>query len=305
MFLYAKSLCIGAVEVLHGVSGGSMALILGIYHELVFSISEIDRKALAYLRKYQWKLCWKKINGNFLLTVTTGIIMGWFSLLWLIGYLHRYFFIPVNAFFFGLIFISTLLILRKIKVWNLRIVLAFFAGVALSYTFTVLTPLSLPDNLFTAMLAGIISVCSLFIPGVSGAFILLLLGKYQYIVASFIELNAAVIAFFFTGCIIGLAVLSRIIRWMLAHYQSVTVALLAGLTIGALNKLWPWRNVIEYASNGMGDRIPASDKSVLPWDYVTVTGKDPQVLQAILMVALGVFIVVIIEKVVARLKIKI
>jgi putative membrane protein len=282
-----------------------MALILNIYQELVLSISNIDREAIRHLKKNAWRLFWKKINGNFLLTVGGGIITGWFSLLWLIGYLHRYFFITLNAFFFGLIFVATLLILRKIRIWTFPIVLAFFIGLSISYTLTVLTPLSTPDNLLMAMLAGMFSVCSLLIPGVSGAFILLLLGKYQYIVTSFIKLNAGVIAFFLTGCIIGLTVVSRIIRWMLARYQSVTVALLAGLTIGALNKLWPWRRVEEYASNGMGERIPAYDKSVLPWDYVTVTGKDPQVFQAILMMALGVFIVVLIEKVSARLKTKI
>ena len=305
MFLFAKSICIGSVEVLYGVSGGSMALVLGIYQELVLSISELDRQAFSMLKNRQWAAYWKKINGNFLLTVFAGVITGWFSLMWLIAYLHQHFFIPVNAFFFTLIFMSTLLLLSKIKVWNLKMAVVFIAGAAITFACTILLPFSSHDNLLMAFVSGALSICSIILPGISGAFILLLLGKYQYILTSFIDLNIAVIAFFLTGCLVGLYFASRIIRWMLAHNQSVTVALLAGLSIGALNKLWPWRNVMEYTTNGLGDRIPAFDKSILPWDYLAVTGKDPQVFQAILMMALGVFTVVLIEKVGARLKTKI
>ena len=305
MFLYVKSLCIGAVEVLHGVSGGSMAFILNIYQELVFSICAVDREAIHLLKNQQWTSFWKKINGNFLFTVVAGVMTGWFSLLWLMAYLHRYFFIPVNAFFFTLIFMATLLTLGKMKKWNIKIAMALVLGVSVGFALTIITPLSVTDNLLMAFVSGTLSMVSLILPGVSGAFILVLLGKYQFILTSFIDLKIAVIVFYLTGCFLGLASAARIIRWMLAHYQSVTVALLSGLTIGALNKLWPWRNVIEYATNGLGDRVPAFDKSILPWDYLAVTGKDPQVFMAILMMALGVFIVVLIEKVAARLKTKI
>ena len=305
MLLYAKGLCIGAVEVLHGISGGTMMLLLGTFEELVYSLSEIDREALQLLRWKRFGAFWKKINGSFLLAIGAGIISGWFSLLWFVAYLHQHFYIPTNAFFFTLIAVSVLLILRHIKKLWPGPVLAFLVGTAISFFITLLPPLQSPDNVFTALISGIISAMSLVLPGVSGTYVLILLGKYTYILTGFITLKLLVILFFVTGSLIGLILVSRFIRWMLAHYHSVTVALLSGLTIGALNKLWPWRNVIEYATTGLGDRVPAYDQSVLPWEYVTITGKDPQVFVAILMMAIGIFLVVLFEKVATRLKTKI
>jgi putative membrane protein len=305
MLLYAKGLCIGAVEVLQGISGGTMMLLLGTYEEMVCSLSEIDRQAFQLLRWKKYREFWKKINGSFLSAIGAGIISGWFSLLWIISYLHQYFYIPTNAFFFTLIAVSTLLIIRHIKKLWPGAVLAFVGGAAISFCITLLPPLQSPDNVFTGMISGIISAMSLVIPGVSGTYILILLGKYPYILTGFITLKALVILFFIAGSLIGLILVSRFIRWMLAHYHSVTVALLSGLTIGALNKLWPWRNVIEYTTTGLGDRVPAYDQSILPWEYVTITGKDPQVFQAVLMMAIGIFVVVLFEKIAARLKTKI
>jgi putative membrane protein len=305
MFLYAKGVCIGAVEILQGISGGTMVLLLGLYDELIYSISEFDREAFQMLRNKKFKTLWKKVNGNFLLAVASGIVTGWFSLLWVVAYLHQYFYIPTNAFFLTVISVMTLLILRTIKKLWPGPVIAFIVGVSIGFMITLIPPLDTPDNIFTGMIAGAISSMSLLLPGISGAFVLILMGKYQYILSSFIGLNVLVIAFFITGSFFGVIFTARFIRWMLAHYHSVTVALLSGLTIGALNKLWPWRRVVEYATTGMGDRIPAHDQSILPWEYVAITGKDPQVFLAVLMMALGVFMVVIIEKIAARLKTKI
>jgi putative membrane protein len=305
MFLYAKGVCIGAVETLQGVSGGTMVLLLGLYDELIYSICELDREAFRLLREKKYQSFWKKINGNFLLSVASGILSGWFSLLWLIAYLHQHYYIPTNAFFLTVISVMTLLILRTIRKSWPGPVIAFLVGVTIGLVTTLLPPLESPDNVFTALLAGAISSISLLVPGISGAYFLILLGKYQYVLSGFISLNALIIAFFLTGSFFGILYSARFIRWMLAHYHGVTVALLSGLTIGALNKLWPWRNVVEYATTGMGDRIPAHDQSILPWQYVAITGKDPQVFQAILMMAIGVFIVVLVEKIAARLKTKI
>jgi putative membrane protein len=305
MFLFAKGVCIGAVEILQGISGGTMVLLLGLYEELVYSICEIDREAFRLLRNKKYEAFWKKINGAFLLAVASGVVSGWFSLLWVVAYLHQNFYIPTNAFFLTVISVMTLLILRTIKKLWPGPVLTFLAGAGLGFISTLMPPLETPDNVVAALVAGAISSISFVVPGLSGAYLLILTGKYQYVLSSFIGLNVPVMAFFLTGSFFALLYTARFIRWMLAHYHSVTVALLSGLTIGALNKLWPWRNVVEYATTGMGDRIPAYDKSILPWEYVTITGKDPQVFQAILMMAIGVFIVVLVEKIAARLKTKI
>jgi putative membrane protein len=295
----------GATEVFHGVSGGTVAIIFDIYQEFLNSITEIDKKAWKLLRASQYSQFWKKINGNFLATLLAGIITGLFSVLWIIIYLYEHYFIPTSSFFFSLFVITTLLMLRRIQKWDLRTLIFLLVGTLSAYGLTITPPLSSADNLLTALISGFLSVCSLAIPGLSGAFILLLIGKYQYIITSFRNLDIAVIVTFLTGCCVGLWSVARFIQWMLAHYHKATVALLAGLMIGSLNKIWPWRNVMEYALNSKGDQIPAQDKSILPWSYMAQTGKDPQIFQAVLMMAIGVFMVVLIEKIAARLKTKI
>ena len=140
------------------------------------------------------------------------------------------------------------------------------------------------------------------IPGVSGAFLLVLINRYQAVINAVSKFNGIVLLTFLLGGAIGLMGFSRILTWIMDKYYNTTVALMTGFMLGSLNKVWPWRQVLRYVTNGSGEQVPVAEKSVLPWDYVTLTGKDPLVLQAILMVALGVFIVVLIERITARFK---
>jgi putative membrane protein len=142
------------------------------------------------------------------------------------------------------------------------------------------------------------------LPGISGAFVLLLLGKYEFIIHALIKFDFPVIIVFVLGCIIGLLSFSHLLTWILDHYHDLTIALLAGFMIGSLNKVWPWKEVLSFRLDSDGNQVPAFDKSILPGDYMVKTGQDPQVFQAIMMMALGVFIVVVIEKIAERLKTK-
>jgi putative membrane protein len=295
----------GATEVVNGVSGSTMALILGVYHEFIHALRSIDRKAFALIRHGDFTGFWHKVNGAFLLTILLGISVSLFTITKIVSYFVQFHFISISSIFFGLILISGLLMLRKISRWSLRPVVALIFGFVLNYSLAFFAPASTPNNLIFALLAGFLAGFSLCFPGISSAFILILVGKYQYIVTSFSQLNTGVIAIFFIGCLLGLWMASRFMYRILADFYSTTIALLAGLMLGALNKLWPWRQVSEYVTNSKGEQIAAFDQSVLPWKYVTLTGKDPQVFQAILMMALGVFIVVLIEKIAAGLKSKI
>jgi len=213
--------------------------------------------------------------------------------------------ILVWSFFFGLILISAPLVLREIKNWNPTIIVTFFVGAGIAYAITLLSPAQTPGGIWFIFFAGALTICAVILPGISGTFILLLIGKYQYIVNALITFNIPVIIVFITGCALGLLVFSRFLTWILNNYHSATVALLAGFMLGSLNKVWPWREVLEYVTNSKGQQVPAFDKSILPWHYFATTGKDPQVFQAILMMALGVFLVVLIEKIAVRLKTKI
>jgi putative membrane protein len=295
----------GATEVAHGVSGSTMALILGVYNEFIDSLRAIDRNAYALLRKGYISDFWQRVNGTFLLLLFSGIIVGLLTVAQVLAALLRTYFIATSAFLFGLILIAGILLLRRVLRWTFRPVISFFIGLAINYALTISAPIALPDNIFFVFAAGLVAGFCLALPGISSAFILIMIGKYHYIVTSFTQLNTAIISVFFVGCLAGLWMASRFMYRILADYHSTTVALLAGLTLGALNKLWPWRNVLEYVTNGKGDQIPSFDESILPWKYVALTGKDPQVFLAILMMALGVFIVVLVEKIAAGLKTKI
>ena len=302
IFLYIKGLCIGATGVLHGISGGSMALLLGVHHHFVFSIRAFDARALSLLRQKRISAFWKKINGNFLLVLFAGITIALFTLRPIFNHYYQESPILVASFFFSLVIIAALLLLRKITRWRPATVVYLLAGFGLSYFITCAAPMSTPDNGFFAFLTGIVTGITFVIPGVSGAFILMIFGKYQYILASFGALEIDVITLFVGGAMLGIAVTARFIAILLTRYFNATVALFAGLMTGSLNKIWPWREVLEYVTTVQGKRIPAFEKSILPWRYLETTGKDPQVFYAILMMALGVLIVVIIEKVAVRLK---
>lgn len=295
----------GVAEVIPGVSGGTVAFITGIHDELLHSLKAIDRESLELIKRKRFYDFWSKINGSFLLTVFGGIITSFLFFARLMVYLLKHQPILVWSFFFGVILISAPLVLREIRHWNFAIVITFFLGAAIAYLVTILSPAQTPEALWFIFFSGMFAISSMIIPGISGVFILLLISKYQYMVNALINGNILVIIVFLAGCIIGLLSFSRILKWILDNYRSTAVALLAGIMLGSLNKVWPWRQVQEYVTNSKGEQVPAFDKSILPWHYFATTGKDPQVFQAILMIALGVFIVVLIEKIAVRLKTKI
>jgi putative membrane protein len=294
----------GAADVVPGVSGGTVAFITGIYDELLNSISAIDLNAFKLLLHLQISAFWKKINGNFLVVLLAGIATSIISLAKLMTYLLSHYPILIWSFFFGLILISGPLVLREVKKWNIAAGATFLLGATVAYGITVLSPTTSPNALWFIFISGAFAICAMILPGISGAFILLLIGKYQYIITALVTLNIPVILVFIAGCIAGLLSFTRFLTWILNNYHSATVALLAGFMLGSLNKVWPWREVLEYATNSNGEQIPVFDKSILPWHYYAITGKDPMVFQAILMMALGVFIVVLIEKIAERLKTK-
>lgn len=304
VFLFAKGLCIGATGILQGISGGSMALLLGVHQELLYSIRAIDTKSLRPDRARKFGASWKENNGGFLITILGGISIGLVTLRAIFSYYFTLYPILISSFLLSLVIIAALLLLRKITRWNPGVVLCVLAGCCLTYFLTLAPPFTTPANPFFGFLSGFLAGATFIVPGVSGAFILMFVGKYQYILASFSSLEFYVIILFIAGGLLGFIIFAKVIAALLSKYYNATVALFAGLMIGSLNKIWPWREVIEYATTMEGRRIPTFDKSILPWRYMDITGKDPQVFYAILMMASGVFMVVLIEKIAARLKTK-
>ncbi len=294
----------GGADVIPGVSGGTIAFISGIYEELINSLKSINGTAIRLLIGFRITEFWKHINGSFLIAVLLGILTSLLSLAKLMTYLLENHPIPIWSFFFGLILVSSPLIMRDIKRWTPGTVAVFTVGIAIAYGITVLSPTETPTNLFYIFFCGALAICAMILPGISGAFVLLLIGKYEYMINSLIEFNIPVMLVFASGCFLGLIGFSHVLSWVLQHYRYPTLALLAGFMIGSLNKVWPWKEVVAYRINQEGIQVPAFDKSVLPGRFLEVSGQDPRLFYAILFAATGIFLVVVIEKTAGYLRSK-
>ncbi|NJM93572.1 MAG: DUF368 domain-containing protein [Cytophagales bacterium] len=300
--LYAKGVAMGAADVVPGVSGGTIAFISGIYEELLDSIKEFDLAALEFLRRFRLGELWLKVNGSFLLTVLLGIGTSIISLAGFISYLLIDHQIPTWSFFLGLILISALTVLREIKQWNIWVALCLVLGAAAAYFLTDLAPASTPDSWWFIILAGMIAICAMILPGISGSFLLLIMGKYQYVLNAIKNMDLGIILLFGLGCLMGLLSFARVVSWCLKHYHHITVAALSGFMIGSLNKVWPWKVVTEFRVSHTGEQKPFLYENVMPHHYQQLTGDRPLVLEAILFVAVGFFLVVVIEKLAQVLK---
>lgn len=301
--LALKGCAMGMADVVPGVSGGTIAFISGIYEELLGSIRSVDATALKLLVKLRLGEFWRHINGRFLLPVMLGIGIAIFSLARLMTYLLTNHPIAIWSFFFGLIIASALLVARQIGRWDWRTVLAFAAGVAAAWWITVATPAETPNDWWFIMLSGAIAICAMILPGISGAFILLLLGKYQYIMHAVGELNVPVIVIFVIGAAAGLISFSHLLTWLLKHWHDVTVAVLMGFMVGSLNKVWPWKETVETYLDSHGVAQPLVQTNVSPGLFEQLTGQPSQLVQAILLCVVGFLAIYGIE-LLARLIVK-
>ena len=245
-----KGACMGAADVIPGVSGGTIAFIMGIYDEFVGSIAKIDATAVKMLFSGRIRDLWKHINGTFLLSLFAGIGISVVALAGLMQTLLTDFPIQTWAFFFGLIVASSLFILRGISGWRIKDLAILALGIVLGVTICTLSPTQTPDALWFIFLSGAIAICAMILPGVSGSFILLILGKYQYIMACISNLaagvdfghNALTLGVFLIGAMVGILGFSKFLHWLLARWHRATLIALAGFIIGSLVKVWPWSN---------------------------------------------------------------
>lgn len=291
----------GSADVVPGVSGGTIAFITGIYETLLNAIRSVDLQALQYLKKFQIKALWKHINGNFLLPLLAGIATSVLTLAKVITHLLAEYPIQVWSFFFGLIVISALIILREIKNWNIGVFVSIALGIATAYLITSATPAETPEASWFLFIAGAVAICAMILPGISGAFILLIFGKYEYILSAIKEFRIVDIAIFGLGCIVGLLSFARLVSWLFNRYHNITVAILSGFMIGSLNKVWPWKEAIEKYIDRHGELKPLVEANVLPNQYFAKTGAEPFFLEAILFAAAGFLIVLVMDRVAAML----
>jgi len=301
--LALKGCAMGMADVVPGVSGGTIAFISGIYEELIDSIRSVDATALRLLARLRLGELWRHVNGRFLLPVLTGIAIAVFSLARLMTYLLTNQPIAIWSFFFGLIVASALLVARQIGRWDWRTVLAFAVGAAAAWWITVATPAETPDDWWFVMLSGAIAICAMILPGISGAFILLLLGKYQYIMHAVGEFDIPVIAVFVIGAAAGIISFSHLLSWLLKHWHDVTVAVLMGFMVGSLNKVWPWKETVETYLDSHGVAQPLVQNNIAPGTFEQLTGQPSLLVQAILLGIVGFLVIYGIE-LVARMIVK-
>ncbi len=288
--LLIKGMGMGAADVIPGVSGGTIAFITGIYEELIHSLKSVNFEALKLVFRGKFKDFWKKINGNFLLAVFSGIFISVISLAKLIDYLLREQPVLVWAFFFGLILASSLVVARRISKWNLNIFIAFIIGTGAAFYITSVAPSQTTNAAWFIFFAGALAICAMILPGISGSFILLLLGKYQFALNAVNELQVLSLLLLGSGAVIGLLSFSNLLSWLLKKYHDITVSVLAGFMIGSLNKIWPWKEVLESVVI-KGEEKVLMEKNILP----ALANQEHHFWFAVLLALTGIVVVLAIE----------
>lgn len=302
-----KGACMGAADVIPGVSGGTIAFITGIYDQLIESINSINSTALKLFFSGKFKEFWKHINGSFLVSLFCGILVSVLSLAGLMQYLLEHHPIQTWAFFFGLIVASSIFILRGIQGWNMKSVMFPVLGVVLGIVVCTLSPTQTPDALWFIFLSGAIAICAMILPGISGSFILLILGKYKYIMGAITGLTTGaavgeslvILCVFAVGAVCGILAFSRLLHWLLARFNKETLMVLAGFIIGSLVKVWPWSNMEAIVISQFPEiaDMAAATQQAIPAEVLAdyIPQVDMQISSAVLFALIGFFLVTGIE----------
>lgn len=298
LLITLRGIAMGAADVVPGVSGGTIAFISGIYQELIDSISKVNLGALKILKEEGIKSAWQYVNGNFFLALFTGIGISILSLSKGIKYLLENQPIGVWSFFFGLMVASILFLWKDIKQWNFATISALISSIFVAYYITIIPPLAGNDSLFSLFLAGALAICAMILPGVSGAFILVLLGAYHTILGAIDSFDIKIISVVGLGAVAGILSFSNILKYLFKHYKNITMAGLTGFVIGSLNKVWPWKEVLESEIDAHGKKIILLEKSILPNNF----HGEPQVALAIFLALAGFFLIYGMEKWASSLK---
>ncbi|SHH22943.1 DUF368 domain-containing protein [Ferrimonas marina] len=288
---FFKGMAMGAADVVPGVSGGTIAFISGIYDRLLESIRRINPSLIGLARKQGARAAWQHIDGAFLLTLFGGIAVSILSLAKLISYLLVAHPVPLWSFFFGLITISLVHIAKQVPQHNLASASSALVGFLLAWLLTVSHPLTLDASGWNLVLGGMLAICAMILPGISGSFILLLLGLYTPVIGAIKGLEIGTLALFACGCVLGLLTFSHLLSYLLKRFRSHTLSFLCGLMLGTLNKVWPWKVALSTRINSSGEEVAVTERALTPWGYESVTGQDPQLLLAIAAMALGVLLV--------------
>lgn len=296
LIILMKGIAMGAADVVPGVSGGTIAFISGIYEELLSSISSINVANLKLLKNEGIKAAWKAVNGNFLLALLSGIFISIVSLAKLISWLLENKPILVWSFFFGLVLASILFVSKQITKWNASAIILFIIGAIAAYYITILHPaISKDSSLLFYFFAGALAICAMILPGISGSFILVLLGAYKPILKALDALqfkDIKLLAVVAIGAVVGILSFSKLLNWLFDHHKNSTLAVLTGFILGSLNKIWPWKKTLTWSVDIHGVKTPFNEQSVSPFSYQG----DTQLMMAIILLIVGFLLIILLEK---------
>ena len=290
--LSLKGMAMGAADIIPGVSGGTIAFISGIYEELIETINNVNFEAIKKLKNNGIKSFWTHINGNFLIALLTGIAISIMSLAKVITHLLETHSQLLWGFFFGLIVASVYIVGKQVNKWDINNIISLIIGSSIAFYITILNPMQNPDALWFVFLSGSIAICAMILPGISGSFILLLLGSYEFILVAIKDFKLDVITIFGVGCITGLLAFSKLLNWLFKKYHDITIALLTGFLIGSLNKIWPWKETIQTRINSHGEIVPFIQSNVLPSNFEG----DSNIIEVIFLTLIGIVIIYLLER---------
>ncbi|RLC30032.1 MAG: DUF368 domain-containing protein [Deltaproteobacteria bacterium] len=292
--LYVKGLCMGSADVIPGVSGGTIALITGIYEQLLESIKSFDSTAVRRILSFDLKGAVAAVHVRFLVFLLGGIATAIISTAKLMNYLLIHHPVPTWSLFFGLIAASVLVVGRKVTSWDKTTLPACMLGVAAAWEIVSLVPVTTPEDMWFVFLSGFIAICAMILPGISGAFILLILGKYAFIIGAlknpFLVQNVIILFVFCAGCLAGILSFSRLLSYMLSRWHDITLAVLTGLMAGSMKKIWPWKEPVEVAVI-MGKPHVLYERNIIPKE-----GMSMEVMAAITLAVIGFFIVIALDR---------
>ena len=306
LIITLKGMAIGAADVVPGVSGGTIAFISGIYEELIRTINGVNFELITTFKNEGFKAAWKQLNGSFLISLLLGIFISILSFAKIITLLLHEKPVLVWAFFFGLVIASILVMWKEISNWTIKNALGMLTGAIIAYFITIMKPSTDIDSYFYLFLSGFIAIIAMILPGISGAFILLLMGSYKMVLGLLNSLRQHLFEWnwemlypillkvmtFAVGALLGIKIFSRILNWMFTNHKNLTFSILIGFMIGSLNKLWPWKVVLETRIDSKGELVPIVEKNINPIHYEG----DPQIALVGALCVLGVFLILALEK---------
>ena len=283
--LSVKGFCMGAADVVPGVSGGTMAFILGIYEELITSIKSFDLIFLKRLFSFRVKDAFNHASWRFLMAIGAGILLAIFTLARMLSWLLHNHPVLIWSFFFGLIVASLFTVSKHLKKWTPSIIVWIGLGTLCTYFLVGMVPARTPETLWFLFMSGAIAICAMILPGISGAFILVLLGKYHYVLEAVNNRDILTLVLVAVGAGVGLVTFVRLLSWLFSRYHDITIALLTGLMLGSLRKIWPWKKTLESVQDTQGNVIAVTQANVFPSQW------DTELITALFLVLVGFLVV--------------